>query len=120
MMLITYLIGALIATGCICNGIVSIKHKKWLVALTSLFALPWVLWFAVSITVGGSTFHDAATNYSGFQEGHYYLLEHNRYTEVSYALFQRMRLFEVAAWISFSVAALSAIVNISLTRKTKG
>ena len=117
---IVYIIGALIVAACLYGIVVSIKHRKWLAALACLFVLPWVLWFAVSTTVGGSTFHHAATDYSEFQEGHYYLVEHNRYMEVSCDLFQKVRFFEVAAWISFSVSAVFAIINVIVNRKNNG
>lgn len=117
MLICVYLIGALIAAAFVHNIIVSVKCKRWLSVLASAFALLWVLWFAVSVTVGGSAFHHAATDYAGFQEGHYYLVSHSVYTEVSYEVFQRMEIFEVAAMISFAVSAVCAVVEGVLNRK---
>lgn len=88
----------------IIRGVIkAVKEKKWRDVFFSLFFLPWVVWMTASFKYGGTAFNDAALTYSAYQAGHYYLRNGSVFTEVSYEIFQRMKILQIVGMASWAV-----------------
>lgn len=103
-MIIFYLILALIVGKTIYSIIKAVRTKTYADLLSSLFMVPFLVFFVSAIMFGGDAlFHDAAKNYSLYQQGHYYLVNHGNYTEVSYNVFLYMQIIEAIGLISILI-----------------
>ena len=94
---------------------ITIKGRRWMDWLSRLFFIPFLIFFFASNHFGGSAFNNAAKEYPNYIPGHFYLMSHGIYTEVSAQVFLRMRAFEAVSLILFGV---SMIYNV-LTRSYK-
>ena len=70
--------------------------------------------FFVGLLSGGSAFHDAANDYELYQAGHYYLVSHGIWTEVSHEKYLFVLISEI---IGFSSLALSFVLALIRNRK---
>ena len=93
------------------DSVKAIRQKKWLRVLGAVLLLPMFAFFAAEGAYGGSAAKDAATQYAGYIPGHFYVMEHGNYTEVSSVVFHRMQVLETAAMISFAAAAVCGILS---------
>ncbi len=76
------------------------------ITLNSLLAIiPFSLFFAACVCLGGSALHEADTNYELYEAGHYYLCSHGEYTEVSYGIYLFMMILEIVCFALFGFAA---------------
>ncbi len=78
-----------------------IIQKEYLAALHGALIIPFILFFASSIILGGSAFNDAATDYESYSDGSYYLVNHGDYTKVTLGQYRYMKCIEVAGWSGF-------------------
>lgn len=51
------------------------RQKEWLCLLWVLFLLPCIAWFLACAIYGGSPAVNAASQYSGYEPGHFYLYD---------------------------------------------
>ena len=96
------------------HGVIeAVRKKHWIEVFFSLLWLPWVVWMTASFKYGGTAFNNAATAYSAYQAGHYYLRNGGEYTEVSYEIFHRMRMLQIVGMTSWAaVFGWSAVTEI--------
>ena len=92
----------------------AIKEKNTKGLLESILPFPFFFCFFVGILSGGSAFHDAASDYEFYQTGHYYLVSHGVWTEVSHERYLFVLISEI---IGFSSLALSFVLAIIRERK---
>ena len=92
----------------------AIKEKNTKGLLESILPFPFFFCFFVGILSGGSAFHDAASDYEFYQTGHYYLVSHGVWTEVSHERYLFVLISEI---IGFSSLALSFVLAIIRDRK---
>lgn len=99
------------------NAIVkAIKEKNTKGLLESILPFPFFFCCFVGILSGGSAFHDAASDYEFYQTGHYYLVSHGVWTEVSHERYLFVLISEI---IGFSSLALSFVLAIIRDKKQK-
>ena len=92
----------------------AINEKNTKGLLESILPFPFFFCFFVGILSGGSAFHDAASDYEFYQTGHYYLVSHGVWTEVSHERYLFVLISEI---IGFSSLALSFVLAIIRDRK---
>lgn len=92
------------------NIIRAIREKKYIVLVFALLQIPFFVFFASGVILGGSAFNDAANSYPLYQEGHYYLCSHGSYKEVSSSIFLYMQIIEVVGIVTFAIGFISAII----------
>ncbi len=109
-----YFIIALIFFFTIKGVIQSIKSKKLFDLLVGLLFIPFQFFFFITLLFGGSAFNDAATEYDLYQAGHYYLVSHGQWTEVSHGKYIIALISEIVGISTFIIAfALSLIRALS-------
>ena len=111
-MRIALIIPCLLCFGFLRGTIQAARKKDWLAMSTVLFFVPFFVFAVTSICMGGSAFHDAATDYELYQAGHYYLMNHGDYTEVTYTQYQFMRILEIIGIGGFIVGFVLNLINI--------
>lgn len=92
----------------------AIKEKSTQDLLESILPFPFFFCFFVGLLSGGSAFHDAANDYELYQAGHYYLVSHGIWTEVSHEKYLFVLISEI---IGFSSLALSFVLALIRNRK---
>lgn len=109
-MILAYIVFGLI----LIKTIVEIKNaiiaKKYAQLFSTLFYLPFFVFFISTLILGGSAFNNAATDYELYQSGHYYLVSHGVYTEVPYASYLYAKIIEVIGLVSFSIGFIFHLV----------
>ncbi len=106
-----YLIpGILMTAAVLWDTVRELREKRSLAALCGMLVLPWLVFCAAALIKGGSAWNDAEHQFAAYQAGHYYLMSHGNYTEVSQAVFQSMRVLEIIGWGSFAAWIIAAIV----------
>lgn len=117
-MLIFYLVGPAIL---LCVSVYAVKlarEKKYLDLVSLLMLVPFVLFITFAVFWGGSTFHYAQTEYEAYQPGHYYLMSHGDYTEVSALQYGVMTVLEFIGFLSLPLNLVWEIIRrIILLRK---
>lgn len=112
MMIIAYIILALIVGNTIYSIIKAIRKKKYTDLLSLLLGIPFFIFFiSAGIYGGDALFYDAAKNYPLYQQGHYYLFNHGKYTEVSYNVFLYMQIIEIIGLISFGIGLILSFIR---------
>lgn len=111
MMYLSYAIVAVIDFLALVSLVYSIVRRKAVDVVFSLGFLGFLVFMTSDIILGGSAFNNAATNYELYQEGHYYLMSHGNYTEVSYDVFKYMKVIEVVGFVSFGFAFVFALIK---------
>lgn len=101
------------------DSVKAIRQKKWLRALVPLFALPMFVFFAAELYYGGSADKDAARLYADYIPGHFYVMEHGNYKEVSAAVFHRMQVLETVGRISLVAAAVCGMLSFFIEKPDK-
>ena len=112
-----YLLGLFFCIVSIYYMIHYFRKKQWINGLWSLSILPWVAFFIACVALGGSAFNDAEHVFAGYQAGHYYLMDHGVFTEVSADVFHRMRVLEIVGWVSLGVNIIYAMIRNARTHK---
>ena len=110
-MVIAYLLFAWFSVSHIISAIKSIKSKNYFDALIAVLCLPFLIFFISSIILGGSAFNDAAADYELYQAGHYYLMSHGDFTEVTYEQFQYMKVIEIIGIGTFLINFILAAIR---------
>ena len=72
-----------------------VKNKQYLGLIYALMSLPFLIFMSSSMMLGGSAFNGAATEYELYQAGHYYLVNHGAYTEVTKSQYLYMKIIEI-------------------------
>lgn len=114
-----YFVLGLILVVMIRDTVNQIRQKKWLRVLGAVFMLPMLAFFAAEGAYGGSAAKDAATQYVGYIPGHFYVMEHGNYTEVSAAVFRRMQALETVAYISFAAGLVCNMLSFLIGKTDK-
>ena len=116
MMYLGYAIVIAINLGNICSFVYAfIKRRPF--AIISSFAMLIFMVFMDSVFIfGGSAAHGAATNYELYEAGHYYLVNHGNFTEVSYEVFRYMEIMETVGIIAFAVGFISTLIGNKLEK----
>lgn len=115
-MTVAYVILAVIVGDSIFKTIKAIRQKKYSDLLLLLLTIPFFVFFISACFLGGDALNDAAKNYPLYQQGHYYLVNHGRYTEVSQPVFIYMQIIEIIGLISFGIAFILSVIS---DRKSK-
>jgi hypothetical protein len=118
-MYLAYLIGALMLFFFIKNIIQCVKSKNFFDLTIGLLLLPFIFFFYISILFGGSAFNDAATEYELYQAGHYYLVSHGQWTEVSYGKYIAVLISEIVGIASFIIAFILGLIRILHKKQSK-
>ena len=92
------------------RGIVQAIRKKSIKDfILAVLPFPFFFSFFVSVISGGTALHDAKTEYELYQTGHYYLVSHGDWTEVSYPRYMFVLISEI---IGFSCMAIVVVVSV--------
>ena len=110
-MVIAYLLFAWFSVSHIISAIKSIKSKNYFDTVIAVLSLPFLIFFISSIILGGSAFTDAAADYELYQAGHYYLMSHGDFTEVTYEQFQYMKVIEIIGIGTFLINFILAAIR---------
>ena len=110
-MVIAYLLFAWFSVSHIISAIKSIKSKNYFDTLIAVLSLPFLIFFISSIILGGSAFNDAAADYELYQAGHYYLVSHGDFTEVTYGQYQYMKIIEIVGIGTFLITFILAAIK---------
>lgn len=110
-MVIAYLLFAWFSVSHIISAIKSIKSKNYFDTVIAVLSLPFLIFFISSIILGGSAFNDAATDYELYQAGHYYLVSHGDFTEVSFGQYQYMKIIEIIGIVTFLITFILVAIN---------
>ena len=111
-MYLAYLIIALIFFSTIKSIIQSIKSKETFDLLACLLFIPFQFFFFISLLFGGSAFNDAATEYELYQVGHYYLVSHGQWTEVSHGKYVVALVSEIVGISTFIIAFVMKLIRV--------
>ena len=101
------------------DSVKAIRQRKWLRVIGALLALPLLAFFAAEGIYGGSAATDAATQYADYIPGHFYVMEHGNYTEVSSVVFHRMQALETTAMISFAAGFVCNLLSFFIVKPDK-
>ena len=110
-MYLGYLIIALTFFFTIKGIIQSIKSKKLFDLLAVLLLIPFQFFFFIILLFGGSAFNDAATEYELYQAGHYYLVSHGQWTEVSHGKYIVAFISEIVGISTFIIAFVLNLIR---------
>ena len=105
------IISLIIGLYIVASFIKAIKNKKYLDLVSLLLLLPFFLFFIISLILGGSAFNDAQSDYEYYQAGHYYLVSHGDYTEVTYYQYLFAMILEIVGLASLPISILWAIIR---------
>lgn len=89
----------------------AICDKKWIKVLSEIGFTLFFVFFILSFSFGGSAYNDAATDHELYQSGHYYLISHGDYTEVSEAVYNVMKILEPIALVSFGISFAIVVIR---------
>ena len=109
-MIINYLMFAIFCVVLVFNIIKAIRKKEYAVLLSVFLFIPFFVFFISYMKFGGSAFNDAASSYLLYQQGHYYLASHGKYTEVTHDVFLYMKIIEVVGIVTFGIGAIRAFI----------
>ena len=87
---------------------IAIKNKDYKSLINCFLVFLFNVFLFSKLLLGGSAFNDASTKYELYQNNHYYLCNHNVYTEVSFSSYVYMKIIEV-------VGISSIILNLIIT-----
>ena len=110
-MFLTYVILALIVFTMVKRIVQAVKNKNHRDVWIALLLLPFCFFILVSVTFGGGALHDAANEYELYQEGHYYLVNHGRWTEVSHGTYIFVMISEIVGIVSFAVGFILGLLR---------
>ena len=106
--------------GLVSSAIKAIRQKNYLDLISTLLLFPFFLFFFISVLLGGSPARDAKLTYEHYQAGHYYLMSHGDYTEVSYGVYLFSILLEVVGLFSLPLSLVWAIIREIITAVRRG
>ena len=90
----------------------AIIQKKPLGIILALCFLLLNVFMASAIHLGGTPAPEAVTEYELYEVGHYYLVSHGDYRDVSYDIYRYMQVMEIVGMGSFCLCLLlSLIIN---------
>lgn len=115
-MLIVYLIFALEIIATIWEIIKSAKEKSVRRFVFAILPLPFFFCMFLGFISGGTALNNAKNDYNLYQAGHYYLVSHGKWTEVSYRKYIFVFFSEI---FGFSLGALCMILSICRDIKRK-
>lgn len=110
-MVIAAIIDILIFISLSYNIFNAIKNKDYMSLIIGLLTIPFMVFMTSSIFLGGSAYNDAKKEYELYEEGCYYLVSHNIYTEVSKSQYDYMKIIEPIAIITFIMVIPLSIIN---------
>ncbi len=110
-MVIVYVLGLVFAGSGIVSIVRYIQNKDYLNLIATVFLLVFSIFLFSTGILGGSAYNDAPLDYELYQDGHYYLVSHNHYTEVMYCTFVYMRVMEPVGIVSFAIFFMIVIYN---------
>ena len=111
-MYLAYLIIALIFFFTIKGIIQSIKLKKTFDLLVYLLFIPFQFFFFITLLFGGSALNDAETEYELYQAGHYYLVSHGQWTEISHGKYIVALVSEIVGISTFIIAFVMSLIRV--------
>ena len=118
-MLFGYTILLLLLAVLVWDSVRAIRQKKWLRMLAAVFVLPMIAFFAAVFAFGGGPASGAADHYAGYIPGHFYVMDHGNYTEVSSVVFHRMQVLEIVAFISLAAAIVCLLLSFFIEKTRK-
>ncbi len=101
MVLVEFFPIALLLIFTIVGIIKNIRTKNVRDALMCSLFLPFQVFFFISALLGGSALHNAESDYELYQAGHYYLVMHGHWTEVSYGEYILVLVSEIFGVLTF-------------------
>jgi len=114
-MVLIQLITLIVCLYIVASSVKAVRKKKYLDLVSLLLLLTFFLFVHISLILGGSAFNDAGSKYENYQAGHYYLMSHGNYTEVTYAQYLFAMILEIAGLSSIPLSLLWAIVREVIT-----
>lgn len=90
------------------------KMKLFLNIVTLVGFFLFTIFFFSTAFLGGSAFNDATNEYELYQPGHYYLVSHGDYTEVSYEAFVYAQIIEVIGISAVVIGFIVALIKHAL------
>ena len=103
-MIFVYLILGMMCITLTHGAVKAIKEKKMGDLLQALLAFPFCFGFFIGVISGGSALHHAETEYELYQAGHYYLMSHGDWTEVSRARYLFVLVSEIIGFSTFGLS----------------
>ena len=105
------IITIVLLSGLISSALKAIKQKNYRDLVSVLLLLPFFIFFVITAMLGGSAFNQAQTSYEHYQAGHYYLMSHGNYTEVTYAQYLVAKISEVVGLGSLALCLLLTMIR---------
>ena len=107
-----YFIFAVFCLLCIRGIIKLVKEKDVIGLLSCVFCLLFSYGLFIGFIFGGSALHNASNDYELYQSGHYYLMSHGIWTEVSYGTYLFILISEIIGFLSFIPCVVLSIISI--------
>ena len=82
--------------------------------LLNLVMLNFALFFGVALALGGDAVNGTV------RDGHYYLMNHGKYTEVSRAVFRYSMVHTISVFVSFPLAWIASVRGYLRARRNRG
>ena len=99
------------------GGVVhAIKNKSIGDLLTVLLFFPFFFYFFIGTIFGGSALHDAKNDYELYVAGHYYLVDHGEWTEVSYQKYLFVLISQIIGFSSFALTLILQIIKDNISK----
>ena len=90
----------------------ALNQKKTFDLLVCLLFIPFQFFFFITVLFGGSAFNDAETEYELYQAGHYYLVSHGQWTEVSHGKYVVALVSEIVGISTFIIAFVMNLIRV--------
>lgn len=116
-MILSFVIGAGLLVSILSGIIKGIKDNSPATVIYCILILPFWVFMSSSILLGGSAFNDAAADYELYEAGHFYLVNHGSYTEVTEWQYNYMKLTEIVGLATFIIDFLFILVLNALGKK---
>lgn len=107
----TYLIFIILCLSSAREILLAIRKKNCGNLILSILLVSFFFAFFVGLLSGGSALHDAKNEYDLYQAGHYYLVSHGNWTEVSRGTYMLVLVSEVIGFASLGLTFLLCILR---------
>ena len=93
----------------------TVEQQRLFLKIVNMVMLAlFTLFFFSTLFLGGSAFNDAANDYALYEQGHYYLVNHGHYTEVTYEAFVYAQISQIIGLSAFVIGIIISIINFTL------
>ena len=110
-MYITYLVFTVFILALLGIVVYAASKKQYLDMFIFFFILAFSVTSLITLICGGSAFHNAESDCPLYQSGHYYLVSHGVWTDVTYQKYLLVLISEITGIVSFVVGFVLCIIR---------